>query len=353
MAWERPISYEDELNSWENEEMAFDGDLDTWAKTIPLPPETWTGWLVFEWPPFMARQLWFTVNCPTASFAMDSDLWNGSEWVPAEYWGDTTGPRTAHGLLPPQVFSKLRIRFQHHGADWLRGELNDVRIDRICGGPLINICGFLGEGSEFFADLADDIEDVILVGDYLAAPFEALAGIFSRAQSACCSASTALQELLDALEAGVSWEAVLGLIQEHWPELIAFIDDPVAYLTDIVQELIPELPEWLDDPVAYITEIVQELIPELPDWLDDPIGWLTATLQEHFPTLYAIHEDPDAWLRERVEALLRELFEDVEAFLENAWSWLLDRYEDAFENIHDRLYYLAEHTLRYFWEGEW
>lgn len=353
MAWERPIGYEDELNAWENEEFAWDGDTATVATTVPLPAETWTGWLVLGFSPFIADRVHLRMNCPDAPYSFEVYAWDGSEWQQWIRVLNTQGPYDITAHLLAHAYDQVRIRWQHHGAGWSHGELNDVRIDRICGGPLVAICAFFGQGAEWLSDTADDIEDIMFVGDALAAPFRTLADTFSTAQSECCSASSTLQELLDILEGGITWDEISAMILSHWPALVPLIDDPAAYIIETVSDLIPDLPAWLDDPVAYITEIVEGLLPELPDWLTDPDTWLRNAIERLFPGLSEFLADPDAWLRERVLDIIREFTEDIAAFLDNAWGWLLDQYEAVFETIHARLYYLAEHTLRFFWEGEW
>lgn len=252
----------------------------------------------------------------------------------------------------------------------------DLRPPVLCPGtPLGDICEVFVTIGDFFADLADRIDDIMFVGDALATPFVSLAGTFHDLGDTCCQASATLQDILDALEGGLTADEILALLQEHWPALAAFLEDPVAYITEIVSPLIPELPDWLDDPVTYITEIVIGILPDIPDWLTDPVAWLAAMFEEHFPLLYYLIVDPGGWLLyivgeafglEPYEAqdwdfVLKALFERYfpELYLLwrelTLWAGLFER-EGAvgvLTELKERFYGLAERALRFLWEGEW
>ena len=40
-------------------------------------------------------------------------------------------------------------------------------------------------------------------------------------------------------------------------------------------------------------------------------------------------------------------------FLADPWGWLLDQWEDVFEDIAERVAYVVERSIRFLWEGIW
>lgn len=309
MPWIRPTSYKDPGDAWENEANAIDGDEATYAICRGLPNGEYTPVLCFYFP-YKSSLRW------KFKYGLDSDpQW--SNW----HVGDLTG-NPADAICVWVYNNQNRIIDAYVFECYLEVE---------CYGPLAPICGIFHKIGDFFTDLADKIDNIMFVGDALAAPFVNLAETFHDLGNTCCQVSAALQEILDAVEGGLSWAAIEALLRANFPTLFVIVDDPVGWF--LVQlTLAFDLEPWHTQSLEFLAK------------------WI---LEEYFPTLYQIWLDPDTWLRARVEAIIGELAESVQAFLDNAWAWLLDQYEDAFKSIQARLYNLAERTLRFFWEGEW
>lgn len=397
MPWIPPIGVEDPDNEWESKENILEWESPSYAVRSDLPSDTWSGFLVFTYPRVVADQFWFRRGTIGQEILCDLDVYDGDAWQDiAEALISYAAWHFYHDLSDVWI-TKVRFRIKHYEAEPTDVSVAGTAIFEICRGPLADICGFLRGVGEFFVDLAADIREVWVVGEYLATPFEWLGELFDTGANNCCAASVALQDILDALEGGITPAAILLLIQDNWPTLYDLITDPIDWFLVqltlafdlepwhtqsleffakwILEEYFPTLYQIWFDPASWIEDNVIPLIPELPAWLTDPVGWLEATLQEHFPILYYLVVDPTGeilyliglvfdltpWEAQSPEFIVKALFEryfpelyllwrDPEATL---WTWLLDKFEDVFDGIHERLYYLAEHTLRFFWEGEW
>jgi len=305
----------------------------------------------------------------------DVDRYDGGVWIDC-FQSATMSGFTWYQLGTPDVFlTKIRVRMSNDSDAPQDVRIHACRVDALCFGPLLDVCGLLGSVGTFFIDLSLDIAELWLIGQYLCIPFHALGELFLAGADACCTASGALSVGLAVLERGITWDEISALILAHWPELAPLIDDPASYIWTLIGDLIPDLPDWLDDPVAYITEIVDGILPDIPDWLTDPVGWLAATLEENFPLLYYLVVDPigeilyligqafdlTPYEAQSGEFIVKALFERwfPELYLLwrelQLWSGLYER-EGAVGVMGEarrRFYGLAERVLRFLWEGEW
>lgn len=138
-------------------------------------------------------------------------------------------------------------------------------------------------------------------------------------------------EIVARLGVALTLEGFSDFIVEHFPDLIGLFQDPVRFvLTQLTLA-------WGLDP-----------------WHTQSIEFLAKHIFEtYFPTLYHFWLDPELWLHNLVDPLFAQIWEVLEGAVVVTWEWLLDQYEEAFESIGDRLYSLAERTIRYFWEGIW
>ena len=329
MAWMRPISYVDLENAWEDEENLLDESEETFAVSPLVYP--------------LAVSMAIRLDFPHPGSGKFKMKWGTSAdpTHPQWYNGDTSNPGSPivnAGIINPTT-------------ERVAGYIYAVYLEAACGGPLADICNVFHSIGDFFFGLAGTISGVFIIGDYLAGPFVSLAETFHSLGDTCCAASAALQEILDLLEGGITWDEISAMILEHWPGLAPLITDPLGY----------------------ITEIVSDLIPDLPDWLDDPLAWLIATLQEHFPLLYYLVVDPKdqvlyligqafdltPYEAQSAEFIVKALFERYFPELyrlwlkldKGLWTWLLALYEEFFNNIAKTVLRLAEFTILYAWEG--
>lgn len=353
MPWLRPSGHTDTAGSWVNEEAAYDGDPATYAECETHFAGHWTGPLTFIFTPCKAETFHCVITIP--GLPVEVRFW-GRRDGEATWWDPSPLDIGTHEIdleLGEGIWDRVGIRLRSPLADWGGGQVNDVRLLCPCIGPLAPICVYFYSISAFLAGLADDIEDIWLVGGALSSPFRLLAETIQDLGDDCCEASGLLQDILNVLEGGITWEEISALILKHWPGLAPLVDDPTAY----------------------ISEIVTGLLPTLPDWLDDPLGWLTDTLEEHFPLLYYLVVDPagqllylisvafdlEPYQAQSAEFILKALFERWFPELYLLWrelAILAGIYEregaaGVMRELKDRFYHLAERALRYVWEGIW
>lgn len=387
-----------EASGWPDADKTIDGNTTTYAEAT-LPPDTETDWLEITYPPTEASLLQFMAT-------VDPD---GIQWLDLQirYEGGWHRLRRAHFMRPDKHWICMRfdaqevtgVRFQfindHIADSWVR--VWEVELGACCGGPLADFCEFVHDIGDFWIGLGDDISDWAVVGDFLSQPFDAVGRLFIQLGDTCCEFSEWLQGVLDALASGITWDALLALIQERAPDLYGLMTDPVGwflvkltlafdlepYHTQsveflakwVLEEYFPALYQLWLDPTAWIEANIKPLIPEPPDWLDDPIAWFADVLEEHFPLLYYLVVDPAGELLYLIaqlfdltpyeaqsgEFVVKALFERHFPELYDLWrelSELLGIYErrgwsGLLEELKGRFYSLAERVLRFVWEGVW
>lgn len=297
MAYVYATGYEDPDNVWEDPEGALGYDLLTTAACKDLPPDTWSGFFVWVFPLTFTVRFDYLYSVGGGASRFDLDGYDGTAWANLAESDVADILHPGQKSMREKPLTKVRIRVKHYSTASKDVYVHACRLHPGCGGLLAPICAILHAIGDWFTVLAEAIVDVMFVGDSLSAPFYELAETWHEMGDTCCTVSAALQEILDLLEGGITWEEIETFVRGLLPELPDWLDDPVAYITEIVQGLLPDLPDWLDDPIAYLTEIIQGLIPDLPGWFEDAASWLATMFLNHFPVLYYLAVDPEGEVR--------------------------------------------------------
>ena len=353
MPYTSPIAVYDPSDAWEDEVNALDLAFENYASCKGLSSGVWSGFLEFTFPAPLTGYGRVIVGTPSGLGDVGVEQYDGEDWRVTE------GSPFVFGIWPTAVNMavsnaiRLRIYARQISGGAADVYLSGVAIWTACGGILAPICEIFHSVGDFFSNLADAISGVFVVGDYLASPFRSLGGTFHDLGDTCCQASATLQEILDLLEGGITWDEISAMILGHWPNLAPLITDPLGYITDIISDLIPDIPDWLSDPLSWLIDTLKERFPSLYYLVVDPAGQMLyllaqlfdltpyeartpeflvkALFERYFPELYLIWRDPIRWLVDTLLTLKREIVEPIA----------------------DKLQDLGEHLLRLMWEGEW
>jgi len=153
------------------------------------------------------------------------------------------------------------------------------------------------------------------------------------------------------------WEQVQG-----WVNL--FIGDKNKFVHDLLWEIDPLWATFWNDP--WHTTLMQIGVwLGWPDrWWESVQGWVSLFIDDKWRFVHNLLFEIDPlfarlWVDWRHTALAEigywqgwpdRWWENVG---ETIIDWVIGAYERAFGHIHDRLYRLTEHTVRYFREGHW
>ena len=353
MGWVRPAIHEDPDDHWRDDENAYDGDVATFATPRGRDEMGYTTWLGFWLEPVRSTEVrvWLDIPAPSCGYYVDvydGENWRGTGWLsahPGQDWHRFT--------FDAQIVEAVWVNLHPDAEAESLGGIGDVVIGTGCTGPLAPICEIIHAVGDWFDGLADDIEGVMFVGGALSTPFRNLGEKFRNLGDTCCEVSADLQDILDALESGITWEKISAIIAEHWPGLALLLDDPAEWLTQLLLEHAPGLYYLIVDPGGELLYLIAQLFDLTPYEAQNGEMVVKALFERYFPTLYLLWRDPEHWLEEHVDPRIAAVLGEIADFMADPWGWLLDKLEDGFEDISERVQYVAEHAIRFLWEGEW
>ena len=353
MDWLMPASVNDPSDDWRKEEATLKDSMTSQATRDDLPPDTWTGYLVWTYTPTTASTLNAGFYCLSSSWQYEIDYHDGDAWSALVCDIDPYGTLPLEFDFDPVRIEMLRFRLRNLDDDAADALAFRFKIGADCTGPLAPLCGLFHGVADFFEDVAENIEGIWLLGDYLSPPFNNIAEALNGMGDTCCEVSATLGETLELFEGGVTWDELTSLIQDHWPWLYNLANDPVGWF---LAQLALAFDLDLDD--AQSLESLAALV-----------------LSNHFPILYYLATDPkgemlylvgqlfelEPYEAQSAEFVIKALFERYFPTQYLAWreieEWRgLHEREGAvgvMTELKARFYSLAERGLRFLWEGIW
>ncbi len=196
--------------------------------------------------------------------------------------------------------------------------------------------------------VAQTIDGVPIIGDYLAAPFYIIADSLEWA----CDLIQNVDEWWEWLKTGFDalpvWTDVVKAIEATWPLLTM----TPAQLYDLIKGFIPALPAWLPTSLADMKTLVLSWIPALPDWLPTSLDELVTLVYEKVVELFAWLPDSFDALWDMINTKISETWsilsmtweqiaEHIEPFLEIpeiTIDWIIETVGNAFESILDYVF---------------
>ena len=168
-----------------------------------------------------------------------------------------------------------------------------------------------GNVEDKFDDIADDIDDVPVIGDFLARPFRSMATFFRNLETASGSASDWVDEIIEDVSDLTS--NTLNWIKELWDE------------TDLLWERIGAIPVltidvirgWVTPWINTAKETVESALAAAVEVIDSAIETLTTTLT----TVTDWIEAAPTWFTEQ----LLEAKETIEGWIEDSLIVIVEK----------------------------
>lgn len=223
--------------------------------------------------------------------------------------------------------------------------------------------------------LAEDIEGVPFLGDYLVIPVRWLVRLVREvhaggSQMAWSWAITwgfihgMVEEdvFIDLLARwGYDWPGLTPRLEQWiWERMAKLLQTWVSWYVDLKQLLYdsivgvaPWFPAFVESPFDWFRGVLlQDFGPLYWFWID-PMGYVTGEIYRFFPITKYIFDDPVDWLKYRLSDIFdvdKDFWDDpLESIKASIQLKLIEMIEDA----KDDLYVVGEHLLRYFLEGVW
>lgn len=264
-------------------------------------------------------------------------------------------------------------------------------------GALTGFAELLAGIRDWFWETGESIDDVWLLGDWLAMPFYAVGWFFDTAEFVINAFRDLLvriiEELFEIQDAVAEWFDWTALIEQFnllianaalwiesivtgwWPGLLYLFSWPLRFITETLIDELPQLDDLFNWPGVWLRLRIREHFPWIEGLLDDPLGWLWDWLVGAWEHLGELFESPLTWLDSWLDYLIPDWrafsldpsrwLDDLLAGLWPEWSdfkidpigWIVEQLlsllEMQYERLHERIYGLAEHVLRFMWEGIW
>lgn len=224
-------------------------------------------------------------------------------------------------------------------------------------------------------NLAEDIEGVPFLGEYLVIPFrwftrlvlDVLDGIHHVAYSwrqtwwfihDLIEGDVFLQLLG---EWGYDWFGLLPKLNQWiWQRMedlletwLSWFVDLTSLLYDSIVGVAPWFPAFVESPYDWFRGVLlQDFGPLYWFWID-PMGYVTGEIYRLFPVTKYIFDDPVDWLKYRLSDIFgvdKDFWDDP---LESIKASIQLKLIDMIEEARDDLYPIGERLFRYFLEEVW
>ncbi len=232
--------------------------------------------------------------------------------------------------------------------------------------------GFENLGRSFF-DLANKIQGVPLLGNWLSPGFRAVSGLMFIEGRGAREFADLYGQLLRIIERGFGINDLDALLQLLYPPWRQFRTQTDSWLRDHLARILRGANEFLADPARWVLNRVRDFSPQAYEILRDFTQAYLNWLQRHFPLLYTLYRDPRSFITRLVEmisydvaSLLRDpvywLKDNIArwlgipyAFWSDPWriftEMILTWLERNFDRISTRVSRFVESALRFVWEG--
>lgn len=223
--------------------------------------------------------------------------------------------------------------------------------------------------------IAELIDGVPFVGEYLKSPFMWFADIVYDWHIAMGQPSTAWRRTFDFIhglvegdiflqllgEWGYDWFGLLPKLNQWiWQRMESLLETWVSWFVDLpallydgLVVLAPWFPTFVDSPFDWFVGLLLRDFGPLYWFSIDPVGYITGEIYRLFPVTKYIFDDPVDWLKYRLSDLFGVDIDFWDDPLESIKASIQLKLLDMIEESKDALYEVGEKLFRYFLEGVW
>lgn len=228
--------------------------------------------------------------------------------------------------------------------------------------PLPPPTPFWGLGFRFdligwrFHDIADDIQDVWLIGVYLSAPFRWLGNSFYTARDLVWNAETTVRWIVQWVQGLLSGTVLIEL----WTSITWWFDqlyhNPDQFVHDALHRISYELYDIIVDARMWVRNKVLDVFPYLDDiqfspstwirnlltvtygyavnFLESPVSFVIDTVTFNFPELSEFIRSPTAYIEGKLAYKYPFLYNFFNAPIVTIVDWLTQQYPDLYDIIY-------------------
>jgi len=223
--------------------------------------------------------------------------------------------------------------------------------------------------------LAQDIEGVPFLGEYLVIPVRGLTGLVRDIYAGASEVAWAWSITWGFIHGMVAEDVFLDLLHRWGYDWVGLIPSLNSWIWEHMEKLLetwmslyvnlkqllyasligfaPWFPLFVESPTNWLLSLLLQDFGPLYWFSIDPLGYITEEIYRHVPFTQYIFDDPIGWLKDRLSDIFgvdRDFWDDP---LESIKASLQFKLLDMIEEAKDDLYQVGERLFRYFLEGVW
>jgi hypothetical protein len=224
-----------------------------------------------------------------------------------------------------------------------------------------------------FYGLYSDTKNIPILGTWLSTPFWYVAALFDDAATNVYQFAGWLETVINALNSALSYVNLDTAIRALWGDFWYIVHYPTSWVQDRLTSIVKDAQTFINNPGTWIVNRIR-------DYSNDAWGWVTATegklrtfIYNTSTGAYNLFYDQSTFLVNlayKKDYQLGKLFADPLGYIKSLipaiptipgdlisnpggfiTGWLMTELEDRVPSYKDRLYSLAEKTIRLLWEG--
>lgn len=194
-----------------------------------------------------------------------------------------------------------------------------------------SLADYLGQIASFWDSLADQVQDVWVIGENLAAPFRWVAGLFYWLQDRAYALQDNWVDVWYWIDLWADNAFDLSDLGRKAGDLLTWLTDRVRMVRDIVRYWYPDLDDFMQDPRGKVIEYVQDLIGDALRVLDTIRERIRDELNDLIPYAATFFSSPSLWI---VDRLIDYRYE-IRDLLDDPRSWIMDKLNEIHPDLDD------------------
>lgn len=236
---------------------------------------------------------------------------------------------------------------------------------------LRNVAAYIGDFSTSLLSAASQIQNVYIIGQYLAFRFITWGVSLSNVRAWLYNAADDWLDAYNDLKNNSVISGALYTLQYWADDLSAFASDPDGWIRDAIRRYFPRAARLMNDPAgeivdvilnytnlpydlvfspnSYIRNIFNNALGSLKVIYNDPDGWLLSKINQYFPVAVAFLRDPDGWIIQKIYSkfpTLNEFLRDPDLYIVEKFLAFIERFIDRYGR---RLAQIAEKIILLLW----
>lgn len=180
-----------------------------------------------------------------------------------------------------------------------------------------------------FYNWGNTIRNIFLIGQHLSHWLFSVSDFLADLEEGAHDLADDWRELYNWLLHNLGSSNVPAALLQWADDLIAFIQEPDEWISDVIKSMFPGLRNFLHDPVEWLLESLYRYTGLSIDFIDDPIRVIENLIDNAIRDVRSIIQDPTGWLFE----MLDNVIPDFWRFVYDARGWVRRHVEDEFPFI--------------------